>query len=89
MGNAQDLSTSPDEQHWLDVVVTEMQVVNGLILIADPVDTPALLHTFGASDSGACKSNRTAAVTRSAAGIRVSLEHTSACWRSCRAAYRL
>jgi len=45
MGNeAQSLSVSSLEQRWLDVVVNEMQVVNGLILVADPADTPALLH---------------------------------------------
>jgi AraC-like DNA-binding protein len=32
------------QQRWLDVVVNEMQVVNGLLLLADPADTPALLH---------------------------------------------
>lgn len=47
MGEAQqNVSISPPEQRWLDVVVSEMQVVNGLILLADPVDTPALLHSF-------------------------------------------
>lgn len=40
----QNLLASPLEQRWLDVVVNEMQVVNGLILIADPIDVPALLH---------------------------------------------
>jgi hypothetical protein len=46
MGEAQNLLISPPEQRWLDVVVNEMQVVNGLILVADPVDTPKLLHRF-------------------------------------------
>jgi len=46
MGETQNFSTSPAEQRWLDVVVSEMQVVNGLILLADPVDTPTLLRTF-------------------------------------------
>jgi AraC-like DNA-binding protein len=35
---------SSRQQRWLDVVVNEMQIVNGLILTADPADTPALLH---------------------------------------------
>jgi AraC-like DNA-binding protein len=39
-----NLSEESLEQRWLDRVVNEMQVVNGLILVADPVDTPALLH---------------------------------------------
>jgi AraC-like DNA-binding protein len=46
MSEAQNLSASPPEQRWLDIVVNEMQVVNGLILVADPVDTPTLLHRF-------------------------------------------
>ena len=46
MGEAQSLSTSPAEHRWLDVVVNDMQVVNGLILVADPIDAPALLHGF-------------------------------------------
>jgi AraC-like DNA-binding protein len=41
---AQSLLASPLDQRWLDVVVKEMQVVNGLMLIADPVDAPVLLH---------------------------------------------
>lgn len=45
MGETEN-STPPPEQRWLDAVVNEMQVVNGLILVADPVDTPALLHRF-------------------------------------------
>lgn len=42
--DARNLLASGLEQRWLDVVVNEMQVVNGLILVTDPADTPALLH---------------------------------------------
>ena len=38
--------TLPAEQRWLDVVVNEIQVINGLILIADPIDIPVLLRSF-------------------------------------------
>src|SRR5436190_11911098 len=46
MAEAPNLSAPPVEQRWLAAVVNEMQIVNGWILVADPVDTPALLHRF-------------------------------------------
>jgi AraC-like DNA-binding protein len=38
--------TSSIEQRWLDAVVNEMQTINGLDLIMDPIDTPALMRSF-------------------------------------------
>jgi AraC-like DNA-binding protein len=46
MDDAHDSMSPSYEQRWLDGVVNEMQVVNGLILVADPIDLPALLHHF-------------------------------------------